>query len=102
MSQTTPREADEYARLSDLTESERYRLLADVRRRRTLDVLSNATATVELSELAAAVAERAEAHSGERTVVTNRVAISLHHVHLPRMDELGVLDYDSDSNLIRP
>lgn len=82
-----------------LTESDRYRLLSAKRRRLVLELLSGATAPVELEELATAVGTReAEAESTERD---GDIAVALHHVHLPMMADLGVIDYDPSSTRIR-
>lgn len=89
-----------YRGMEQLTESEYHELLAVERRRTTLDVLESSNSPVELEELAAMVAER-EINVGvpdEATV--ERVAITLHHSHLPKMADVGVIDYDPDSSRV--
>lgn len=85
---------------SDLSESDSLRLLESDRRKLSLDVLARRTAPVELTDLAAGVAAREDdlEAADERTV--DRVAVTLHHVHLPVMAELGVVDYDPDANRV--
>lgn len=80
-----------------LTESDRFRLLSAKRRRLILELLSESTAPVVLEELAAAVRTR-EDEPGERD---GDVAVALHHVHLPMLADLGVIDYDPSSKRIR-
>lgn len=79
---------------TELSHSERHRLLADERRRTVLAVLEARGATVPFEELAAAV----EAHErGEHVAAgeaSDAVRIALHHVHLPMLDEFGVLTYE--------
>lgn len=83
-----------------LTESERHGLLSSERRRTAIDVLGGLSGPVELEELAAAVAAREDGGTADEVAV-ERVAVQLHHVHLPKMADMGVLDYEADTNLIR-
>lgn len=85
---------------SDISESDRYRLLSDERRRVTLDVLANRSTPIDLWDVAFDVASREQdvADPDERTV--ERVAVSLHHHHLPKMTDFGVIEYDTTSNRI--
>lgn len=78
----------------ELSESDRHRLLADRRRRVLLDVLADRDGPVELTDLAATVAAREDGTDDER------VAIDLHHHHLPLLDDLGVVVYDPARNRI--
>jgi hypothetical protein len=78
-----------------LTSEDRHRLLANDRRRRTLAVLDDLTPPLSLDELAAAVASRTDEQSG-----TRRVAVSLHHHHLPLLDDVGAVDYDPEANRV--
>lgn len=99
MSQTITEYSDDVPRIADLTETERHTLLRDERRRLALDVLAERPATVDLSEVATEVAAReAGADASEETV--RRVEVALHHTHLPKMDELGVLTYRPETNLV--
>jgi len=73
--------------------------LADERRRIALSVLSAADGTVDRERLAASVAAREECVS--ETEVPPRdakdVLLSLHHVHLPKLDEAGLVEYDHEA-----
>lgn len=94
MSETLSGPAVERVSTAPLTESERHSLLAAERRRLVLDVLEQGSTPVELQELAVEVAAR-EAASGQPDAETvERVSVSLHHVHLPKLAEHGVVDYD--------
>jgi hypothetical protein len=61
------------------------------------------TTPVRLDELAEAIAaygdeeERAERPRGERV---DRIAVTLHHNHLPLMTDLGVVRYEPESRRI--
>jgi hypothetical protein len=98
MSQSTPPTTDDDRTVIDLGADERHDLLASERRRAVLAVLTERAGPTELDDLAAAIAVR----EGEEppAEALERLAVSLHHVHLPRMDDLGVLDYDSSANRV--
>ena len=61
----------------------------DERRRDVLCALADGRRTMSLEDLAAAVAQGA----GE---ATSLVEAELHHVHLPRLEEVGLVEYDAD------
>lgn len=86
--------------VEELTESEYHELLSVERRRITLDILARSTAPVELGELAATVAARESDMDVPDGATAERVAMDLHHTHLPRMANLGVIAYDPDSSRI--
>jgi predicted transcriptional regulator len=80
---STPRSADD-----------RHRALADRQRRSALAVLADGEPR-GLEELAAAVAGQDGTGATPR-----RLVVSLHHQHLPLLDTLGVLSYDSERRRI--
>lgn len=100
MSQTTDDPTDGDRTVADLTVDERYDLLTADRRRVALEVLSETGAPVDLDEVATEVAVRERGDDSPPNGVVERIAVSLHHVHLPRMADLGVVDYDTVSNRI--
>lgn len=81
-----------------LTRSECCRLLASERRRTVLAVLGGRTAPVDLRDLAREISVRGD--DAMEAGTADRVAVTLHHNHLPRMDDLGLLDYDPGANRI--
>lgn len=84
----------EHSEPDTVTESEYHRLLSANRRRHALEVLLDRSAPVELEDLARAVAEREDDLTARDEEVIERVMTTLHHVHLPMMDEYDVVDYD--------
>jgi hypothetical protein len=86
--------------MSGLTESERYRILSDERRRLVLDVLADRTPPVTLDRLAAVIAEREDGLDPDDQETVERVRIDLHHCHLPKIAAHGIVDYDRQSNRI--
>ncbi len=85
---------------SDRTETstdrgdEYHRLLSSERRRILLDVLAEQPMPAGLEAVAAAVAEREADADAPAEDAVERVAIALHHNHLPRMADAGVLEYE--------
>ena len=91
---STPSSPAERTRTAELTTNERYRLLSNDRRRATLAVLGDRTAPVELADLAAAVADRMTDAGVADEELVDRMKASLHHAHLPKMNSLGVVEYE--------
>lgn len=83
-----------------LSEQDRHRLLAAERRRATLDVLADRELPVGVEDLAEDVVAKEEDTDGIDVNAVETVAISLHHHHLPMMDDLGVIQYDPTSHRI--
>lgn len=100
MTQYAPFRTNIDAAPEKLTESKYHELLAADRRRTTLDVLTSLTAPIDLMDLADRVAARELDLGCVDEATVERVAISLHHTHLPKMADLGVIDYDPDSSRV--
>ena len=100
MSQTSFDVTHARAETTELTENERHELLADERRHVALDVLASQSTPISLSDFTAKVAQREYGVDAPDESTLTRVEISLHHCHLPKMDDLGVLHYDPGSHLI--
>lgn len=97
MSQSTNEPPDEQTCTVELTVRDRHRLLAAPRRQLALEIVAGTT-SISLEELAAEIDAREAGHSDD----AERTAVSLHHIHLPMLDEKGVLDYDVETHLIEP
>jgi len=91
---------DAQAQRTDLTDSERCRILADERRRLVLDILEGQAGGLRLDELAETVVDRSDGQPGKRSA-TNRVRVSLHHKHLPLLEAYGVIEYDHETHWVR-
>jgi hypothetical protein len=100
MSQSTPPTTDDDRAVIDLSADERHDLLAAERRRVVLEALVDREEPVALVDLAEWVAARETDAATPGEDATERVAVSLHHVHLPRMADLNVLDYDAAANRV--
>lgn len=86
---------------NELDASDRHRLLANERRQTIIAALGDVYGISEttLGELASDV-ERWERVRTDSDVPKADVLGSLHHVHLPLLDELGVVEYDPESKRI--
>jgi DNA-binding transcriptional ArsR family regulator len=85
-----------------LAEDGFYRALESVQRRRLLSFLLGETEST-IGELAAVLAGWDAA--GAETMATpgdhEAITLQLVHVHLPMLDEVGLVDYDSDRGDVR-
>lgn len=85
------------------TSAPEYAALRSVERRRhVLVVLSERTTSLELGELAAEIAAREAGVDAPPAAAPTDLTIDLHHVHLPKLAEAGVLDYDLESREVEP
>ena len=79
-----------------------FSLLSNSRRRAAIEVLRERDGTASVSDLATAVAARehgVDAASLERKQ-RKRVYVALKQVHLPRLEDEGVVHYDPDDNTV--
>lgn len=81
--------------------SDRRESLAVERRHRLLEALSERTPPVALSTAAESLARGTERDS-PAIETRDRLETALHHTHLPKLDDVGVVDYDPESRLIYP
>ncbi|MDG5776619.1 hypothetical protein VB773_22380 [Haloarculaceae archaeon H-GB2-1] len=96
MSNTTSQPTGVTAVNELLTESERYDVLQSSRRRIALSVLEHESAPIHIDRLASTIAAQ-ETASSDDEADPKRIAISLHHNHLPKLDDHGIVEYDTDS-----
>lgn len=100
MSRTSNKQPNGNRRTGQLTDSERHELLANERRRNVLAVLDCETTPVTLETIAGQVAGREVTPATSDVDDLRSERVSLHHVHLPKMTALGVLEYDSTTRRI--
>lgn len=83
---------------ASLTLGERFEILKNERRRYVLEYLSNADETVTLSDLADYIAAIENDSTVEDVTSSERkrVYVALYQFHLPKMDRMGVIEYDKD------
>ncbi|NIB98520.1 hypothetical protein [Halobacterium sp. R2-5] len=82
-----------------LTQDTVYDLLSNARRRFVLSYLRDRSEPIELSELSREVAawENDTPVEDLTSQQIKRVYVSLYQTHIPKLDESGLVDYDSDS-----
>jgi len=86
-----------------LTKSEAFDVLRNKRRRIALTCLRAAGQEMSVKELSAAVAAEEYGVDSEQLSSDQykRVYTGLYQCHLPRMDDLGVIEFDAEANSVR-
>ncbi|WP_226481054.1 DUF7344 domain-containing protein [Natrinema amylolyticum] len=81
-----------------------FDLLRNRHRRDVVEILAEREASIPLRDLAAAVgAVKPEPESGSVSPDrTHEIAALLHHVHLPKLDDADVIDYDTETSTVAP
>ena len=77
-------------------------LLASERRCHILDILESDDQPVAIDDLAVAVATREEDIDPTDAQTLLWIKTNLHHVHLPKMDDYGVVEYDTKNLKVYP
>lgn len=90
----------EYSDSADITEADLHQVLSVTRRRLAIDILANRSEPISLEALARAVARQEEEVDATSQEAIERTMITLHHRHLPKMDDIGVIEYDPDERRV--
>ncbi|WP_114578181.1 hypothetical protein [Saliphagus sp. LR7] len=88
-------------RTTSLTEDEIHRLLGNSRRIEALRQLGESGGTTSLRELSKRLAVQESGESPPPRRLRESVYNSLHQTHLPRLEEVGVVEYDREHRLVR-
>lgn len=83
-----------------LSEYEIHDVLRNERRTQTLKTLSQTGETMTLRELSERLAALETGETPPPRNIRESVYNSLHQVHLPKLDELGVVEYDRNRKLV--
>lgn len=75
-------------------------LLNDQRRRHAVAVLAEREPPTALRDLAADIAVLEADQNDGSADATDNIALTLHHSHLPKLDDAGVVDYDAEANAV--
>lgn len=82
------------------TERNLHWLFADPRCRTTLDVIEDLHPPIDLDALAERVTQVEPDLASNDEGAIEDVSLALHHSHLPKMDRLGIVEYDPETNRI--
>jgi hypothetical protein len=87
--------------LQDLTEADRHRVFENGLRRFIIQLFDETNRPIEtsLGELASDI-DRSDTLSTASYTGKADLLIQLHHIHLPMLDDVGLIDYDSDTKEI--
>jgi hypothetical protein len=83
-----------------MTECQIHQLLANERRRAVIERLDASPGTVTVRELSTWVAATETGESPPPARARDSVYTSLHQTHLPKLDQMGVVEYDRDRSLV--
>lgn len=83
-----------------LGEEQIHDVLSNQRRKETLDFLKREGKEVDLRTLSEEIAEREAGESPPPKGLRQSVYNSLHQTHLPKLDDLDIIDYDKDRKLV--
>jgi hypothetical protein len=81
----------------ELEPSEIHNVLRNDRRRRAIKHLRDSDDTLDVDALAEHIASVETGESPPPRDVRKSVYVSLHQTHLPKLDDLGIIDYDQRS-----
>lgn len=77
-----------------------HEILANSRRRHALDILGKSDSPLALADLATDIADReASTPEGEKTHA-QQIHLHLYHTHIPKMEDKGIVQYDSDRRTV--
>lgn len=93
---------EEYRSTQELRETDIHDVLSNERRRLTLEVLGEAPDAVSTRALSESVASLETGRSPAPRDIRQSVYVSLQQTHLPKLDDLDVIDYDADTKTVRP
>lgn len=83
-----------------LPETDIHDILRNDRRRNVIKCLQEHGREISLRDLSVHIAEIEAGESPPPSNVRNSVYVSLHQTHLPKLDESGIVEYDSDQKTI--
>ena len=82
-----------------LSKRERHDVLAAKQRRLTIDFLEGRSTSVDLAEVSAGIVALDDDVANTDAAI-ERARIELHHVHLPKMSDVGVIEYDPRTRVV--
>ena len=84
----------------DLEAVEIHDVLSNERRQIVIDMLREAEEAMSARDLSEGIAERETGESPPPRNIRQSAYVSLHQTHLPKLDELGIVDYDESEKTV--
>lgn len=84
----------------DLSEEDIHDVLRNRRRRLVIDILRDAETPVRVSELSKEIGSIESGRDPPPSNVRQSVYVSLLQTHLPKLDELGIIEYESEGKTV--
>ena len=80
-----------------------YEVVADPYRRQVLTTLSEEEGPITVTDLANRIGgeEAGIAADGGSSRSLRQLQVALHHAHLPKMDDYGIVTYDREERLVK-
>lgn len=99
-----PPETPSTAARDEPSVDDQFDVLAVARRRTALSILGERRSPMDGEALAQAVAscERGVAPEDVPDATVERVHVRLHHVHLPKLDDAEIVEYDREDGVVEP
>lgn len=88
--------------MESLSPDEMFSVLADRRRRVIVASLLAGDNSVPVDSLTADVLVGTEVPTDEAAEMRTRIATELHHVHLPKLEAAGLVEWDRDHEVVAP
>jgi hypothetical protein len=85
---------------ADLEAVEIHDVLSNERRQMVLDRLRDSEGTMSARDLSEYIAERETGESPPPRNIRQSAYVSLHQTHLPKLDELGIVEYDESEKTV--
>ncbi|WP_231182975.1 ArsR family transcriptional regulator [Haladaptatus sp. DYF46] len=81
--------------MEQLTADEIFDVLSHRQRRHVLSTLLDSDDEITVSELAEMTSSKSDGDA-------SRIEVGLHHSHLPRLEGMGIVEYDRDAETVEP
>lgn len=78
----------------DIDADDLFDVLSERRRRRIIEEVLQRDDRAAVDDVVETVVEREMNGHDDREDLRSQVTVSLHHVHLPKLNEAGLIDYD--------
>ncbi len=85
---------------TDLASVDIHDVLSNERRQMTIELLRQQESSMTARELSEQIAEQETGESPPPRNIRQSAYVSLHQTHLPKLDDLGIVDYDQSAKTV--